>query len=494
MSKKGIDFLRNELLKHQKRVDMRYKQYDMKYQDKYVGITIPPQLRAKYKAVFGWCSKAVDALADRLVFREFYDEGDVFGINEIFSMNNPDVFFDSAILSALIASCCFIYISSGEEEVPRLQIIDAYNATGLINPITGLLDEGYAVLKRNDSGNPEIEAYFEPYRTSIITKYGKNEDVQVFNNKVAYPLLVPIIHRPDAIRPFGRSRITRAAMYYQRYAKRTIERSDITAEFYSFPQKYVLGMDTEAQMWDSWQATITSMLRIDAGENGEKPTVGQFSTSSMSPFVEQLRMTAALFAGETGLTLDDLGFVSDNPSSSEAIKASHETLRTMAKKAQRCFGSGFLNVAYLACCLRDNYPYLRNQLYKVKPKWEPVFEADASTLSLIGDGAIKINQAIPGYFDGNTLRDLTGVQGNTSTKTALIQNMDEDNSYHGNIENSEDKQRNRIISTYEMTSLLEKYQKGIISKSNGIRLLAKMGIDESEATKMLNETEVKIEE
>ena len=46
-----------------------------------------------------------------------------------------------------------------------------------------------------------------------------------------------------------------------------------------------------------------------------------------------------------------------------------------------------------------------------KPKWEPVFEADASTLSLIGDGAIKINQAIPGYFDADTLRDLTGFDG-----------------------------------------------------------------------------------
>ncbi|WP_217269836.1 hypothetical protein [Finegoldia magna] len=40
----------------------------------------------------------------------------------------------------------------------------------------------------------------------------------------------------------------------------------------------------------------------------------------MSPFTEQLRTAAAGFAGESGLTLDDLGFVSDNPSSSDAIK------------------------------------------------------------------------------------------------------------------------------------------------------------------------------
>ena len=170
-------------------------------------------------------------------------------------------------------------------------------------------------------------------------------------------------------------------------------------------------MESDAERWDNWQATVSSMLRIDKDSEGDKPTVGQFTTSSMSPFTEQLRTAAAGFAGETGLTLDDLGFVSENPSSSEAIKASHETLRTMARKAQRCFGSGFLNVGYLAVCLRDNQPYLRNQFYNAETKWEPVFEADASTLSLVGDGAIKINQAIPNYFDSESIRDLTGIKG-----------------------------------------------------------------------------------
>jgi len=43
------------------------------------------------------------------------------------------------------------------------------------------------------------------------------------------------------------------------------------------------------------------------------------------------------------------------------------------------------------------------------PIWEPVFEPDAAMLSNIGDGAIKINQAVPGYFNADNLRDLTGI-------------------------------------------------------------------------------------
>ena len=403
-SLKGIDYLRNKLDERRRRVLYRYKQYDMKYQDYDLGLTIPPELRARYKAVLGWSAKAVDALADRLVFREFANDN--FNLNEIFQMNNPDTFFDSAILTALIASCSFVYISPGDDPVPRLQVIDGSEATGIIDPITGLLSEGYAVLHRDDNGNPDLEAYFTPNRIDYV-----GGDVPVVEHEVPYPLLVPIIHRPDAIRPFGRSRITRAVTYWQKYAKRTLERADITAEFYSFPQKWVVGLSQDAEPMETWKATISSMLQFSKDSDGDAPKLGQFTTPSMSPFTEQLRTAAAGFAGETGLTLDDLGFVSDNPSSAEAIKASHETLRVAAKKAQRTFGSGFLNVGYLAACLRDDFPYKRSQLYLTTPKWENVFEPDASTMSLIGDGVLKIQQGLPGYFTKETIRDLTGIKG-----------------------------------------------------------------------------------
>lgn len=418
MDEKGMNYLRRKLERHRSRVNLRYNQYAMKYVDRSVGVTIPPQILNRYRSVLGWTSKAVDSLADRLVFRGF--EEDDFEVKEIFESNNPDVFFDSAILSALIASCSFVYITKASDDV-RLQVIEASNATGIINPITGLLEEGYAVLKRDDKGNPDIEAYF----TSTNTTYyysDKTKKNEVIFNPTGHPLLVPIIHRPDAVRPFGRSRITRSGMYYQRYAKRTLERADVTAEFYSFPQKYITGLSNDAEKLDNWKATISSMLTFTKDEDGQNPTLGQFTTPSMSPFTEQLKTAAAGFAGESGLTMDDLGFASDNPSSVEAIKASHENLRLAGRKAQRSIGSGLLNVAYIAACLRDDFQFERSQFVELKPKWEPLFEADASMLSLIGDGAIKLNQAIPGYMTDKTIRDLTGIEGVQKEPTE-IQNL-----------------------------------------------------------------------
>lgn len=381
----------------------------MQNNDTPIGITIPPNVRVQYKSTLGWTAKGVDSLADRLVFRKF--ENDDFEVTEIFEQNNPDIFFDSAILSALIGSCSFIYLSKGDNEEVRLQVIESSNATGVIDPITGLLNEGYAVLARDDYGQPILEAYFESNATHFIPK---GQDHYSVTNPANIPLLVPVIHRPDAVRPFGRSRITRAGMYYQKYAKRTLERADITAEFYSWPQKYIIGLDPDAEPLEKWKATVSSLLTISASDTGEKPSIGQFTTASMTPFTEQLKTAAAGFAGEMGLTLDDLGFVSDNPSSVEAIKASHENLRLAGRKAQRSLGAGFLNVAYVAACLRDEFHYERSQFVKTTVKWEPLFEADANMMTMIGDGALKLNQALPGYINAETIRDLTGIAGDMS--------------------------------------------------------------------------------
>ena len=87
------------------------------------------------------------------------------------------------------------------------------------------------------------------------------------------------------------------------------------------------------------------------------------------------------------------------------------TLRLTAMDAQSTFGSVFLNAGYLAACVRDDYPYSRQQLYLEKPVWEPVFTPDAAMLAGIGDAVGKINAAVPGYFGKDNLQDLTGISG-----------------------------------------------------------------------------------
>ena len=193
-------------------------------------------------------------------------------------------------------------------------------------------------------------------------------------------------------------------------AIRTMKRSEISAEFFSYPQKWVTGLSEDNEITDKWRASMATLIAITKDEDGDKPTFGQFMQQSMTPHTDHLKMFASMFAGETGLTLDDLGFPTANPSSADAIKAAHDSLRLTARAAQRSFGVGFRNAGFLAVQLRDQSLYMRDVACEAIPSLEPIFEPDASMLSAIGDGVLKLNQSVEGYIDEKTLGDLTGIR------------------------------------------------------------------------------------
>ena len=167
MSEKGIIYLKKKLDAKRPRVLLRYRYYDMKNGIKYVRSLIPHEFMWMAETL-GWCGKAVDTLAGRLDFREF--RNDNFDLNTIFRMNNMDIMPDSAMLSALVSSCSFIYISQDVDGYPRMQAINGADATGELDPVTGLMTEGYAVLKRDEYNRPELEAYFLPGRTEFYAR------------------------------------------------------------------------------------------------------------------------------------------------------------------------------------------------------------------------------------------------------------------------------------------------------------------------------------
>lgn len=399
----GIGYLKRKLATKQYRVQTRYRYYEMKECHTPRNLMVPYQLKNKFSIKLGWCTKAVDSLADRLQFRGF--KNDNLDLTSIYQMNNFDVLADSAILGALITSCDFIYISMDKNGYPRMQVIDGYNATGIMDEITGMLEEGYAVLDRDENDQIISEAYFGKGYTDF---YIKGQEPYRIENICSYPLLVPIVYRPDAKRPFGHSRISRACMKYQNNVTDTLLNMAICSETNAFVQKYIAGSDPDME-FDSSRAWMSSFLNISASEDGTKPDLGQFQQASLAPYIDEIETQASLFAGEVGLTLDDLGFSKSNPASVDAIRASHENLRLTARKAQRQFGVGFLNAGYLAACLRDDFDYNREVLYETKPIWEPVFEPDANAIGMIGDAAVKVNSAVPGYFNAENLRDLTGI-------------------------------------------------------------------------------------
>lgn len=354
--------LLNNLLAKQSRNRTRQQYYDQKVTLKDFGISLPPQLRS-IESVLGWPAKTVDVLADRIQFERFVAPGqdeDPFGLNQIVIENDFRNGFSQAVTSALTHSCSFITVTHGEVNAGEPEILwipkSAQSATGIWDNRRRALSAGLSVLSNSAEGLPEDLVLYLPEET-IYIRIGQGGKLfyESVPNLTGRVLMEPVIADADLKRPFGRSRISRAVMSLTDSAIRTIVRSEIGAEFFSAPQRWVTGADPdifESQM-ERWSAVVSRVLTIDRDEEGNLPNMGQFSQMSMQPHTDQLRQWAALLAAESQIPLDELGFPSDNPSSDSAIQSQRDPLRLAADRMIRGFQSSVHRLAVTSVMLRD---------------------------------------------------------------------------------------------------------------------------------------------
>ena len=82
MNEKGITYLKDKLKVKRTRVLLRYQYYEQKATAPDLGISTPEGLEW-LALINGWCTKAVDNLADRLQFDGF--ENDYFNFIDMFN-------------------------------------------------------------------------------------------------------------------------------------------------------------------------------------------------------------------------------------------------------------------------------------------------------------------------------------------------------------------------------------------------------------------------
>jgi hypothetical protein len=409
--------LMNKLRLKQNRVNLKYRYYEQKFSPNIKSLSRITHLN-NLRLVLGWCTKAVDVLANRLIPTTW--DNDNFNISNIYNMNNPDTLYRASVQSALISGCSFISITPDIENInennPTLTVYDGASATGFIDTSTGFLTSGIAILSYDELGSVKTYAEFYPDRTDYY-EIGTGKDPISIKNNTGVPLLVPIINQPTARRPFGISRITRACMNLVDGAIRTLLRQELSAEYFSFPQRYLLGADQSLKDFEDkddltrFKSSLSTLLTISKGEGDTgNMQIGEFQRPSMSPFNEQVKMLACLFSGETALSLQELGFNDGNPSSADAIENSREPLILQANACIKTFTQGFKNVGILASSVRDNTAYNRSAFTDVNLNWLPVFRPN---LSALGDGILKLNQAIDGFINTHNLEILTGIKSDT---------------------------------------------------------------------------------
>lgn len=422
-----LRLMRDQLQAKRARNRVRQNYYDQRVGLKDLGISIPPQLR-NIDSVLGWPAKTVDVLADRIRFEKFISTHesniDPFGLNELVAQNDFQEVFAQAASSALINSCAFITVTQGDTEAGEPEVLwlprSAHWATGLWDQRKRSLTAGLSVTRTDtdefgDVTVREVTVYL-PDKTVVLGFPAAGERAEatavVLPNPVGRPLMVALVVGADLRRPFGRSRITRAVMSLTDSAVRTIVRSEVAAEFFSTPQRAILGADPEALEASKWDAVMSKMLAISRDENGELPQIQQFSQMSMQPHTEQLRQWAALLAAESSIPLDELGFPSDNPSSDSAIQSQRDPLRLAAERCIRGFQSALRQVAVLTVALQHGWETAQ-EVTNVQAHFAPtVHVSDAAA----ADAVLKQVQVMPWLAESGVVLEKLGYSAATAER------------------------------------------------------------------------------
>lgn len=374
-----------------------------------LGIAIPPQLKT-LEVVTGWPGKAVDAMSDRTILEGFTSAEDSAElkaeVERLWDDNRMASEVGAAHTSALIHGCAFVFVhlglaSEGEPDV-LVTVRDAEWAAGEWNARTRSLRYALSILDIDDLGRPTSLAFYARNVTYVVQRSARDGiyevvDVQVHSMGVPVEVLP---YRPLLGRPFGRSRITRAVMYYTDAAARTLLRTEVGAEFYNAPQRYALGAEEDAfQNKDgspvpAWTVMLGRLLTLTRDEDGNLPTVGQFAQQTMQPNVDQLRSLAQMLASETSLNVGSLGIVQDNPNSAEAIKAANEELGVKIEHWERTtLSPAWERVVRRALAMSSDSPAALAAARTLRAKWGSW--ATPTEVSLAQASLARV-QAIPG--------------------------------------------------------------------------------------------------
>lgn len=392
-----IEGLVKKLEKHQPSNHTKEAYYEGKQRLKDLKISIPPQLKL-VDSVVGWAGTAVDVLEERLDF-EGYIGADALGLNEIYRANNLDLESSLGHKDAFVYGTGFVFVGKGRPELGEpaelITIESPKKATALYDLRTRRI--AAALLVNGDERGEITQGSLYLADQTIVFGVYENTFVELSRDvhMMGRVPVVPLINNPRSGDPHGRSEITRAVRSYTDSAMRTLLGAEVAREFYSAPQRYILGakedtfVDADGNAIDAWKAIQGRILAMPYNEDdGVMPQVGQFSANSPAPYFEQIRAYAQLIAAETAIPASYLGFQTDNPSSADAIRQMEARLVKRAERRQRQFGRAWAEVAKLALLVRDGS--IPAEAANLRPIWR---DAATPTKAAAADAALKLTQA-----------------------------------------------------------------------------------------------------
>ena len=386
--------------------------YDGKRPPRDIGIeVVPPGVDPGVRC--DWARKAVTSVSERVRMDGFVFDGEYEdeGLAACARRSRLVSEFNRHVASELVHGCMFATVNRDDGGRAYVRLHSASTSAAIWDSYHGRLGSGLVVADARRTGwspttpVPVLVNMHLPGAVVVLRRASSSEwssERREFD--LDRPMMEAFTYRATGTRPFGETRITPAVRYLVDEVNRTLRYMAVSSAFYARPQKYVLGLNDEqfdAMMADKWQTYIGSVLLGTVNEEtGSAPTVGQLASASPQPYIDALQAYGKLFSGATGVPLNSLGIVQDNPSSAEAIAAQREDVCTAAEDCIESNRESMREVALLAMAVEsDASPEdLSEEQRSVVPKFKNPLHPNAATQA---DSMTKMISALPWLADSD---------------------------------------------------------------------------------------------
>lgn len=362
---------------------------EMKQATKDLGISIPPDL-VKVNAVVGWADKAMRVRMVRSKFQGFVFEGEQDrDLDALARANRLVSKYSQACRGALTYGCSAMTVMRGRgTRQPRVMVrsLSANQCCMLWDRDADGIGCGLAVVGVGRDGVADRYVLHEP--DAVVTLWSDAEGdwhALAEPHRMGRPLMVPLVHDADDDRPLGHSVITPEVTGIIDKAMRDVLRMEVGAEFFTAPQRYILGADPDLFSYEEpergasgdggegdddapeaprpsdprkmMRAYLGAWLALTRDAEGNVPQVGQFAPGDAGNFIAVFENDAQRFSGATNVPLGQLGVLSNTYTSSDALGAANDPLILEVESINARMGESMEEVARLMMAVDGGVPY-----------------------------------------------------------------------------------------------------------------------------------------
>lgn len=386
---------------------LRRNLHDANFRLDRVGFSVPPHM-VDFQTPLGWGEKVVSVPAARIYREGFRLPGDsslLEDLGVIFDGGYTARLEAGAVKSSLRHGPAFMFVTPGDVSKGEPPVIfsakSALEATCVQDPRTGVVNAGLELVARD-------EALLYVPGNVLELKHDRGEWVVVEEYPQPHELVLcePFVWDWDLDRPFGRSRITRPLIGFIQAGVRTMLRQEVTAEFFSAPQRSLLGASEEhftgadgkpIDLWKAITGGVWALPDVYDEDEGKlvRAQLQQLQQASMQPHSEMFESIALKVSSESSLPIGYLGVVQNQPSAEGAIKVAEvDMVELIEAQIRKSYQSASENLARKALAVyhKGLSPAMLTDLRGLSARYA---KPGTPTESARADAALKYATAFP---------------------------------------------------------------------------------------------------